>query len=406
MPICILSPSLLNFNVIFLAILGIQYLCKVKFKQPKVGILGGGQLGRMLLPPANYLNIHISCLDPNPEASCADLANRFVVGDFNDYQTVLEFGQSVDVITIEIEQVNVQALKELAKQGKKVFPQPEVIEIIQDKRNQKAFYVEHDIPTSPFHILDSGKDLEQIDNNFFPAFQKLGKGGYDGGGVQRMNAFSDIKKGFDAPSLIEKAVDFDKEISIIAARNEQGQVELFPTVEMVFHPEHNLVDYLLAPATLAQEVEERAQQIAENVVNAFGFVGLLAIEMFVTKNGEVLVNECAPRPHNSGHQTIQGATVSQFEQHLRAILNLPLAKPSVIQPSAMVNLLGAEEQEGEAVIYGLEKVLAQKGIHIVLYGKKQTRPHRKMGHATVLGESKKELIEKINYIKENFKIGI
>ena len=378
----------------------------MKFNQPTIGILGGGQLGRMMLPPANYLNLSVSCLDPNPKAPCAELANGFVQGDFNDYETVLHFGKDADIITIEIEHVNVDALKELQKQGKKVYPQPDVIEIIQDKRSQKAFYVKHDIPTSPFHIIDSGKDLEQVENDFFPVFQKLGKGGYDGGGVQRINSFSDIHKGFDEPSLVEQAVDFEKEISIITARNETGQIELFPTVEMVFDPELNLVDYLMAPAAISDEVENKAKSIALQVTKAFGIVGLLAIEMFVTKDGEVLVNESAPRPHNSGHQTIHGATASQFEQHLRAITNLPLAKPAIIQPSAMVNLLGNADETGKAQVYGLEKALAKEGIHVVFYGKQETRPNRKMGHATILAESRDELKETVDFIKNTIKIGI
>lgn len=383
-----------------------RYLCTMKFKQVKVGILGGGQLGRMLLPPANYLDIHISCLDPNPNASCAELANNFVVGDFNDYNTVLAFGQTVDLITIEIEHVNVNALKELKRQGKQVFPQPEVIEIIQDKRSQKYFYAKHEIPTSPFHVLESGKDLQKVGSDFFPAYQKVGKGGYDGGGVMRMDTFSDIKFGFDAPSLIEKAVDVDKEIAIIAARNKKGDVEMFPTVEMVFHPEHHLVNYLISPADIDEEVEEEAKEIAKKLVNELKIVGLLAIEFFITKEGKVLVNECAPRPHNSGHQTIQGTTISQFEQHLRAILNLPLGDPKIIQPSAMVNILGAENESGKAVVYGLEKVLKKENVHVVLYGKQESRPNRKMGHVTVLGNNRDELIEKIDFIKNNLKIGV
>lgn len=382
-----------------------MYFCRVKFQQPKIGVLGGGQLGRMMLPPANYLDVHLSFLDPNPNASCAELANHFVVGDFNDYEIVLNFGQQVDVITIEIEHVNVDALYELERQGKQVFPQPRVIEIIQDKRNQKQFYAANDIPTSPFHILDSGKDLQQIDASFFPAFQKLGTGGYDGGGVQRIQSLADIGSGFDAPSLIEQAVDFEKEIAIIAARNQAGEVQLFPTVEMVFHPEHNLVDYLMAPAELSPEIEEEAKQVATKVVNTLEIVGLLAIELFVTKTGKVLVNECAPRPHNSGHQTIQGATTSQFEQHLRAILNLPLASPKLIQPSAMVNLLGNKDETGKPVLYGLEKVYKQEGIHVVLYGKHETRPHRKMGHTTILANSKEELRKKIKFVKQHLTIG-
>lgn len=377
----------------------------MKFNQPKIGILGGGQLGRMLLPPANYLDIHISALDPNPTASCAELANRFVVGSFKDYETVLEFGRSVDLITIEIEHVNVEALKKLEQEGKTVYPQASIVEIIQDKRLQKQFYLDHNIPTSPFRLINSKEELNQH-QDFYPAFQKLGKGGYDGGGVQYIASVSDIEKGFEGLSLIEKAVDFEKEIAIITARNANGEIELFPTVEMVFHPEHNLVDYLMAPANISQEVEQQAKEIARNVTEAFGIVGLLAVELFVTKDGEVLVNECAPRPHNSGHQTIHSASISQFEQHLRAILNLPLITPKLIQPSAMVNLLGNAGETGEASIYGLDKVLKQEGVHIVLYGKQRTKPHRKMGHATVLAATKEELKQKIQFIKDTIRIGI
>lgn len=377
----------------------------MKFKQPKVGILGGGQLGRMLLPPANYLDIHVSALDPNPSASCAELANRFVEGSFQDYDTVLEFGRSVDLLTIEIEHVHVGALKQLEQEGKTVYPQASVIEIIQDKRLQKQFYLDHNIPTSPFRLINSKEELvHHVD--FYPAFQKLGKGGYDGGGVQYIESISDVEKGFEGLSLIEKAVDFEKEIAIITARNEDGQVELFPTVEMVFHPEHNLVDYLIAPASICEEVEKKAREIAQKVTEAFGIVGLLAVELFVTKDGDVLVNECAPRPHNSGHQTIHSATISQFEQHLRAILNLPLISPKLVQPSAMINLLGNAGETGDAVIYGLDKALKQEGVHFVLYGKQTTKPHRKMGHATVLAPTREELTKKIQFIKDTIRIGI
>lgn len=383
-----------------------NYFCKVKFEQHTIGILGGGQLGRMLLPPANYFNVAIACLDPNPNASCAELANRFVVGDFNDYDTVLKFGRTVDLITIEIEHVNVDALKQLEQEGKTVFPQAEVIELIQDKRSQKQFYAEQGIPTSPFHIIDSAKDLEDLSEDFFPCFQKLGKGGYDGGGVQRLNSYADRNKAFREASLVEKAIDFEKEIAIIAARNANGQVELFPTVEMVFHPEHNLVDYLIAPAAIDESIDKKAKEIATKVTNALGIVGLLAVELFVTKAGEILVNEVAPRPHNSGHQTIQGANVSQFEQHLRAILNLPLAKPELIHHSGMVNLLGNADETGKAVVYGLQEALKNSNIHPVFYGKAETRPHRKMGHATVVAKSREEVVKAIEEIKQTITIGI
>lgn len=377
----------------------------MKYSQPKLGILGGGQLGRMLLPYANHLDVQISVLDPNPEASCARLVPEFVVGDFNDYDTVYQFGQQVDYLTIEIENVNVDALKQLQKEGKTVYPKPEIVEIIQDKRLQKQFYKDNEIPTADFHLIDQKSDL-QHHLDFLPAFQKLGKGGYDGAGVKHLPNEAAIIDAFEPPSLIEKAIDCEKEIGIIAARNERGQVELFPPVEMVFHPEHNLVDYLFGPADISAETLHKAEEIVKKLITAFDFVGLIAVELFVTKEGEVLVNECAPRTHNSGHHTIHACNVSQFEQHLRSVLNLPLANIKLYQPAAMINLLGAPNETGRAVIYGLEEALQIPGVHVVLYGKTQTKPHRKMGHATILGNSKTEIEKKIDQVRTTIKIGI
>ncbi len=378
----------------------------MSYRKKKVGILGGGQLGRMLLPPANYLDVFIACLDPNPNASCSQLANAFVVGDFTSYQDVVAFGQPQDIITIEIEHVNVEALYELEANGKTVYPQARVVDIIQDKRKQKQFYQEHNIPTSDFVLTEKRSDIKQH-QDFLPAFHKVGKGGYDGGGVQFIQDIDALDKAFDKPAVLEKAVDFDSEISIITARNASGEIQLFPTVEMVFHPEHNLVDYLIAPAyTISEKINKKAQDIAIRVTEAFGIVGLLAVELFVTKQGDVLVNECAPRPHNSGHQTIQGATHSQFEQHLRAILNLPLAKPQLIKASAMVNLLGEAGANGPTVIYGMDDIMAMNETYVVLYGKEECRPYRKMGHVTILANSHQELIKKINFVKEHLKVGV
>ncbi len=377
----------------------------MQYSHPKLGILGGGQLGRMMLPYANHFHVEVSVLDPNPKASCAGLVPKFVVGDFMDYDAVYQFGQTVDTITIEIENVNVEALKQLQREGKTVYPKPEIIEIIQDKRLQKQFYKDHNIPTAAFHLINKKSDLEShVD--FLPAFQKLGKGGYDGAGVKYMADHSAIQHAFEAPSLIEKAIDCEKEVGIIAARNESGQIELFPPVEMVFHPEHNLVDYLFGPANLGQETLMNANEIVVRLIEAFDFVGLLAVELFVTKEGEIVVNECAPRTHNSGHHTIHACAVSQFEQHLRSVLNLPLAKIHQHQPAAMINLLGADGETGDAVIYGLDEVLQIPGVHVVLYGKEKTRPHRKMGHATILGQSKDEIETKIDQVRRTIKIGI
>lgn len=371
----------------------------------KIGILGGGQLGRMMLPIANQLDVFIACLDPNPEASCAELANQFVLGDFANYEDVLRFGRMVDVITIEIEHVNVDALKQLEKEGKEVYPQAHVIEIIQDKRLQKQFYSTHNIPTSPFHLIDAKQDIEKY-KDFLPAFQKLGKGGYDGGGVKRIHDTTSIHQALEGHSILEKVIDFEKEISVIVSRNVSGQIELFPTVEMVFHPEHNLVDYLLAPAELSEEIDQKAKDIALQIAKKLGIVGLLAVELFVTKDGEVLVNECAPRPHNSGHQTIHAASISQFEQLLRCILDLPLLTPKLTSPSAMVNLLGNEGETGKTTIYGLHKVLEKENVHVVLYGKKTTKPFRKMGHATILANDKTTLEEMIAFVRKELTIGI
>ena len=373
--------------------------------QIHIGILGGGQLGRMGLPAANYFDVELSVLDPNPNAPCAGLVQNFRVGDFNDYDTVLQFGKMVDLLTIEIEHVNVAALYELEAAGKTVYPQPRIIEIIQDKRKQKQFYQDHHIPTSPFVLTETKADL-QNHLDFLPAFQKLGKGGYDGAGVQQIRNAEEIQNGFDAPSILEKAVAYEKEISIIAARNANGEIELFPPVEMVFHPEHNLVDYLFAPAELTAETIAQAEQIVRDLIIALNFVGLLAVEMFVTRTGDVLVNEAAPRTHNSGHHTIQACNVSQFEQHLRAIMNLPLAKIKLHQPAAMVNLLGHIGETGNAKVYGLDDALRIQGVHVVLYGKQMTKPHRKMGHATVLGKNKVDIKNKIDQVRNCIKIGI
>lgn len=373
------------------------------YKQVKLGILGGGQLGKMLIQSAADLNVLCKVLDPDASAPCKFLTNEFVHGKLTDFQTVLDFGKDVEVLTIEIENVNTEAMEALQKQGVKVFPKPEIVREIQDKRLQKQFYQKHDIPTSDFVLIENKEDLEEH-LDFLPAVQKLGKAGYDGRGVQKLMTAADLSKGFDAPSLIEKFVDFEKEIAVIVARNEAGEVSTFPVVELVFNPIYNLVEYLFSPAHISKKVENEANRIAKLIVEKWDFVGLLAVELFLTKDGKVLVNEVAPRPHNSGHHTIEGNYVSQYEQHLRAILNLPLGSTEAILPAAMVNLLGAEGYEGEAVYEGLEKVLALEGAYIHLYGKAITKPFRKMGHITVLGKNTEELHQKIAFVKSNLRV--
>lgn len=369
----------------------------------KLGILGGGQLGRMLLQKAADYNISNAVLDPDPNAPCKNICDEFFVGDFNDYKTVYEFGKKVDVLTIEIEHVNVEALEALEKEGVKVFPQSNIIKLVQDKGAQKIFYRTNGIPTAEFHLIENKKQLSD-QKNFLPYVQKLRRGGYDGKGVQVMKSASDFEKGFDAPSVLEKFIPFEKEIAVIVARNENGEVKTFPVVEMEFNPDANLVEFLFSPATLSKEIESNAQSIAKKIATDSHIVGLLAVEMFVTTKGEVLVNEIAPRPHNSGHQTIEGNITSQYEQHLRAILNLPLGSTEIISPSVMVNLLGEKDHTGEAKYEGLEKALAMEGVYVHLYGKKNTKPFRKMGHVTIVANTIAEAKRKAVIIKETIKI--
>ncbi|MBD2702225.1 5-(carboxyamino)imidazole ribonucleotide synthase [Spirosoma sp. BT702] len=374
---------------------------------PTIGILGGGQLGLMLLQAAVDWNLRVHILDPDAEASCRHLCTQFSQGSLTDYETVYQFGQAVDVLTIEIERVNVDALEALEREGKRVFPQPSVIRIIQDKRLQKQFYSAHNLPTADYVLTENRADVAMVDiqqPDFLPAFHKLGRDGYDGRGVQRIASVADVGKAFDAPGVLEKAVDFEKELAVIVARNERGEVQTFPTVEMVFHPELNLVEYLFAPAEISPEINQKAQDIARRTADAFGIVGLLAVELFLDKLGNVLINEVAPRPHNSGHHTIRANVTSQFEQHWRAILNYPLGDTSAYQPAAMVNLLGEDGYTGPAVYEGLENLLAIPGVFPFFYGKAITKPFRKMGHVTVMDNSLNALRTKVEQVKAGIRV--
>ena len=368
----------------------------------KIGILGGGQLGRMLIQSGVDFNIPFSVLDPDPHAPCSTLA-EFYHGKLTDFESVFRFGEHCEIITIEIENVNTKALHALVEKGKRVFPQPHIIELIQDKRLQKNFYKANGIPTAEFILVD---DAEQVRgySSFLPAVNKLGREGYDGRGVQLLRTTDDLHKAFDAPGILETLIDFHKEIAVIVARNEKGEISTFPAVEMVFHPEHNLVEYLFSPASIEPKIESEARRIAEEVIVKLGMVGLLAVEMFVTKTGEILVNEIAPRPHNSGHQTIEANVTSQYEQHLRAILGLPLGDTSLVTKSAMVNLLGEAGHEGQARYLGFDEVLKVGGVHVHLYGKRFTKPFRKMGHVTIVDNDETELRRKVKFVKDTLKV--
>lgn len=368
----------------------------------QIGILGGGQLGRMLIQSAIDFNIYFSVLDPDTEAPCSKLSS-FTHGKLTDFDTVDNFGKELDLLTIEIENVSVAALKELVRQGKKVYPQPEIIELIQDKRTQKEFYRKNNFATADFILTDTKEDVKKH-IGFLPAVNKLGKEGYDGRGVQILRTEKDLERAFDKPSLLEKLIDFEKEISVIVARNEKGDVVSYPAVEMVFHPEANLVEYLFSPAQINNAIAKQADELARGIIQKLEMVGLLAVEMFVTKDDKVLVNEMAPRPHNSGHQTIEANVTSQYEQQLRAILNWPLGDTRILQPSAMVNLLGEDGYAGEAKYLGLEEVMKISGVHVHLYGKKKTKPFRKMGHVTIVDADVESLKKKANFVKETLKV--
>lgn len=355
----------------------------------RVGILGGGQLGRMMIREALDMDIHISILDPSRECSCYPYANEFVEGSFNDYNTVRAFGADKDVITVEIEHVNTDALKDLQAEGKRVFPQPEILEMIRDKGLQKQFYTDNGLPTAPFRLIANKAEITK-----FPVVQKSRTGGYDGKGVVILRSTADLDKAFDVPSVLEQSVHIDKEIAVLVARNPQGETSVYPVVEMVFDPQANLVDNLVAPARISDEQRHQAENLALQIVRKLNYVGILAVEMFIDNDGALLINEMAPRPHNSGHHTIEACLTSQFEQHLRAICGLPLGSTKQTHAACMINLLGAEGHHGAPVYSGLADALANEGVFVHLYGKMQTKPFRKMGHITVLSDTVENALDK------------
>ncbi|MFP5081447.1 5-(carboxyamino)imidazole ribonucleotide synthase [Pedobacter sp. JCM 36344] len=369
----------------------------------KLGILGGGQLGRMLIQEAINYNLTTLVLDPDPDAPCRHITNYFECGSITDFDTVYSFGKKADIITIEIEKVNIDALEQLEKDGKQVYPPSRVIRLIQDKGVQKQFLKENDIPTAQFQLANTREDILNSDFSF-PYMLKLRKDGYDGKGVMKINSISEIDQAFNAPCLIEELIDFEKEIAVIVSRNPKGEVKTFPMVEMEFNDEANLVEFLISPSTYPEAIQNRAEEIAIKIANSLNITGLLAVEMFVTRNGEILVNEVAPRPHNSGHHTIEGNYVSQFDQHLRSIFSLPLGDTRAITNAVMINLLGEKGHDGVAKYKGLEKVMALDGVYVHLYGKKYTKPFRKMGHITVVDQNREEAIQKANFIKNTLKV--
>ena len=363
----------------------------------KLGVLGGGQLGKMLLAETQKLDLHTCVLDPSKDAPCASYCNEFYIGDLLDFDAVYNFGKKVDVLTIEIEHVNIQALYKLEREGVKVYPQPSVIEIIQHKGKQKDFYAEKGIPTSKHERFDTLAALQEASFKF-PFVWKSAQFGYDGTGVKIVRSQSDINALADTECIIEELVAFKNELAVIVARNANGEMKTYPVVEMEFHPEANQVEYVICPARIPDHVAKKANEIALKVAASFEHVGLLAVELFQTENDEIIVNEVAPRTHNSGHYSIEASYTNQFEQHLRTALNLPLGSTKSKLAGIMVNLVGAEGYSGNVIYENMEEVLKLSGVTPHIYGKKETRPFRKMGHVTIVNEDisvAREIAEKV-----------
>jgi 5-(carboxyamino)imidazole ribonucleotide synthase len=373
----------------------------------KLGILGGGQLGKMLLNDTRKFDIYTCVLDSSNEAPCKIGCNEFYIGDLMDYDAVFNFGKKVDVLTIEIENVNVDALEALEKEGIKVYPASKTLRTIQNKAKQKLFYVDHDLPTAAFSRFAYLSEIEDAINNGglkFPFVWKAAQFGYDGNGVKVVRQLSDLDHLPKGECITETLVPFKNELAVIVVRNASGDIKTFPVVEMEFHPEANQVEYVICPARIDGKVAQKATEVALKTSKAFNHVGLLAVEMFQTQDDDILINEVAPRPHNSGHQTIEASYTSQFEQHLRAVLNLPLGRTNSKVGGVMVNLVGAEGHSGNVIYENIESIMKMEGVTPHIYGKKQTRPFRKMGHVTIVNEDLNEARRIAEEVKKSIKV--
>ncbi|MFY8066260.1 MAG: 5-(carboxyamino)imidazole ribonucleotide synthase [Flavobacterium sp.] len=375
----------------------------------KLGILGGGQLGKMLLAETRKFDIQTYVLDPSKKAPSQFGANHFFIGDLMDFDTVYDFGKKVDLLTIEIENVNLDALDKLEADGLKVFPSPKTLRLIQNKGNQKDFYVANNIPTSPHQRFENIQNLKskivnQQSKIQLPCVWKAAQFGYDGNGVKILKQADDLELLPNVECLIEELVPFKNELSVIVARSASGEVKTYPVVEMEFHPEANQVEYVICPARIDEKVAQKATEVALKVSENFNHVGLLAVEMFQTHDDEILVNEVAPRPHNSGHYSIEASYTSQFENHLRAILNLPLGNTDSKVAGIMVNLVGAEGYSGNVIYENIEKIMAIDGVTPHIYGKRETRPFRKMGHVTIVNEDMNEARRIAEEVKNTIRV--
>ena len=369
----------------------------------KIGILGGGQLGRMLLQAAINYPVETYVMENDDTCPAAHLCHHFTKGDIKNFDDVYNFGKGLEAITIEIESVNVEALEKLESEGVKIYPKPSALKIIKNKILQKQFYKTNEIPTSEFVVTQYKTDLNQH-SNFLPAAHKIALGGYDGRGVELMKTTADFVKGFDAPSVLEKLVIIKKELAVIIAVNNKCENALYPCVDMVFDQRLNLLEFQISPASLPEKVLWKAEAIALKVVKDLKSPGIFAVELFVDADDNVLVNETAPRVHNSGHHTIEANYSSQFDMLWRIMLNYPLGNTDPILPAAIVNLVGAEGYSGMAHYHGLEEILKIENVFVHIYGKKETKPGRKMGHVTILSKEKQELIHQANRIKHTLKV--
>ena len=368
----------------------------------KVGILGGGQLGRMLLQAAANYPVETHVMESDLDCPAAHLCHRFVVGDIRNFNDVYEFGKNLDAITIEIESVNEDALERLEAEGVKVYPRPGALRTIKNKILQKQFYRENEIPTADF-VVTSKKDELHSHLSFLPAVHKLGLGGYDGRGVQVLKTNDDLSKGFDEPAVLEKMISIQREIAQIIAINIEGEAALYPPVDMVFDKHLNLLDYQISPADISEKTLWKIEAISMAVVKGLKSPGIFAVELFIDTQDEVYVNETAPRVHNSGHHTIEANYSSQFDMLWRVILGYPLGNPDHILPAAIVNIIGKDGYSGRAKYEGLAEVLEMDNVFVHIYGKKDTKPGRKMGHVTILSKDKQELVYKANRIKNSLK---
>ncbi len=373
----------------------------------KLGILGGGQLGKMMLTETRKFDIQTYVVDPSAEAPCQFGATQFFQGSLNDYDTVMNLGNQVDVLTIEIENVNLEALETLENEGKKVYPSPKTLRLISNKGNQKDFYTQNNIPTAPYKRYKTLQALRiDAENGLveLPFVWKATEGGYDGNGVKVVRQITDLENLPETECIAETMIPFKNELAVIVARSASGEIKTYPVVEMEFHPEANQVEYVICPARIDETVANNAREIALKVSESFNHVGLLAVEMFQTADDEILVNEVAPRPHNSGHYSIEASYTSQFEQHIRAILDLPLGNTDSKVAGIMVNLVGEEGFSGQVVYENIEKIMAIDGVTPHIYGKRETRPFRKMGHVTIVNADMTEARKVAQEVKETIRV--